>query len=1139
MSINTPARIGPYEVLNALGRGGMGEVYRARDTRLEREVALKFLDDPDQAGFDRVVREARAASALNHPNIVTVYEIGEAAGRRFIVMEFVSGRTLRRLLETHEAASRFAPLAAQVAQALAAAHAAGIVHRDLKPENIMVRDDGYVKVVDFGLARRVPGGTGNTLTRESTVEQLLAGTPRYMSPEQVRSESTTSASDIFCFGVVAYEWVTGRHPFSQGSVIDLLHAITTDEPVAPSRIAPGMSAALETLILEMLQKDPARRPTAAEVVERLAGVTAAPAMAPVSRPAAKNYRVGRARETGELEAAFESIAGGEGIVVGVAGEAGMGKTTIVEAFIGATSATHRGCYIAQGRCSERLAGTEAYLPLLDALDSLLRGEGRQTTARLMKSVAPTWYLHVAGSAEGRTPLSEMRAASSERLKRELLAFFEELSRLGPVVLFLDDVHWADLSTVDALAYLAIRLDRLRILSIATYRPTELLLTRHAFLPLMRDLVARGRGRELELDILSPTDVAHYFALTFPGHALPPELLALVNEKTEGNPLFMVDMARDLRDREVIRRVDGEWVLAQPLSEVARDLPASIRSLIQRKIDLLDEEDRRVLVAASVQGLRFDTAVIAAALEVDPAALEERLDRLERLHGFVTLVGEQAMPDGTLSSQFRFAHVLYQNEMYGSLRPVRRAALSGITARTLVRFYGRDAGSIASELAFLFETARDHTEAARYFLIAVQKALRIFAYREAIALASRGLEQLKTPSESPERSQLELDLQLVMGLSLLFTSGYAAAGVEEAMTRARILGAELNDTARSFRALELLWTCYFAKGDLRRASDLGTELLTLASASDDRRLLVAAHQSVGFPLFQNGRLAEALTHLDQSLTYDDLERFEGSSPTRVDWAIRALIWSSMSLGLLGYVDQARTRLERGLARSQTLRQPFSEAYARSIASWCCHQLRDAAAARRHAEAALAVSLEHGLAQWIPMAQIVLGWTLADSGIATEGIAKLRRGLDGYAATGAQVTRPQFLAMLAEACVRSNLFEDALAAIAEGLAVAEKNDDLYWTPELHRLRGATLLAMRKDDPAENSFQTAVHLAHAQQARLLSLRATVSLCRLRAAHGKTADAQTTLSNEYGWFTEGFESIDLIEARALLTELSDRASA
>jgi serine/threonine protein kinase len=256
MSINLPTSIGPYEVLNALGRGGMGEVYRARDTRLERQVALKFLDDPD---FDRVVREARAASALNHPNIVTIYDIGEAGGRRFIVMEFVNGRTLRQLLDTREAAPRFAPLAAQVAQALAAAHAAGIIHRDLKPENIMVRDDGYVKVVDFGLARRMPGGSGNTLTRESTVEQLLAGTPRYMSPEQVRSEATTTASDIFCFGVVAYEWLTGRHPFAQGSVIDLLHAITTDEPVTPSRITPDIAPALEALVLEMLQKDPLRR----------------------------------------------------------------------------------------------------------------------------------------------------------------------------------------------------------------------------------------------------------------------------------------------------------------------------------------------------------------------------------------------------------------------------------------------------------------------------------------------------------------------------------------------------------------------------------------------------------------------------------------------------------------------------------------------------------------------------------------------------------------------------------------------------------------------------------------------------------------------------------------------------------------
>ncbi len=1138
MSTDGPTHIGPYEVLESLGHGGMAEIYRARDSRLGREVALKFLDDQNAESFNRIVREARAASALNHPNIVTIYEIGEHGGRRFIAMEFVRGQTLRRLLGTPEAFPRFGPLAQQVAHALAAAHAAGIVHRDIKPENIMVRDDGYVKVVDFGLARLAPGGPGAaaTVTMESTARQLLVGTPRYMSPEQVRTERATHASDIFSFGLVAYEWITGRHPFSAVTVLDLLHAIVNDEPIAPRRFNAAISPALETLVLEMVQKDPERRPSASEVVERLGGLTTFVPASIALPETPKKHRVGRGRERTELAAAFDTVVGGRGLLVGLLGEAGIGKTTLAEDFLKTIAGGQPAVYLAQGRCSERLAGTEAYLPLLEALDDLLHGEGRETVGRLVKAVAPTWYLQVVGSVEARGVIGDAGAASSERLKRELLALFEELSRLRPVVLFLDDVHWADLSTMDALGYVAARFDRLRVLVVATCRRAELQLTRHPFLPLMQDLVTRDLGRELSVGFLSQGDIAEYFALIFPGHRLPPELLALVNDRTEGNPLFMVDLIRDLRDRKVITNEDDEWVLTKPLSEVATDFPASIRSLIQRKIDVLDEEDRRILVGASVQGLRFDTAVVARALESDAGAVEDRLDRLERLHGFVSLVGEQPMPDGTLSSQYRFAHVLYQNELYASLRPVRRATLSGAFARTLVSFHGRDAVPIASDLALLYETAKQHMDAARYFLMAVQKALKVFGYREAIALGTRGLAQLSLMPESQERAQLELEFQLVLGLSHAVTKGYAAPEVEQAMMRARELYSSSSDTSRLFRALETLWTYYFARGELRRASDLGAELLTLASGPGDGRLLAVAHQSVGFPLTQCGRPAEGLAHLDQSIALDDLERMDvkAASLTRVDSGTRALTWSSMALGLLGYADQSHARLEKALARTQALRHPFSEAYARTIAAWCCHHRREPLEAQRHATAALAVSREHGLAQWVPTSLILLGWVLAESGQAQEGIDEVRKGLERYQATGAQVNRPHFLGMLAEACIRGGQTDAALAALDEGLSIADKNLDLCWTAELHRLKGTLFAAAGDTVAAEKSFAVAIGIAHGQQARLLALRSTVSVCRLRTAQGKQQEAFAALSAEYGWFTEGFQTADLSDARALLEERS-----
>jgi predicted ATPase/predicted Ser/Thr protein kinase len=280
-------RIGAYEVLSPIGRGGMGEVYLAHDTRLGRNVAVKVLQAPLTSNPDaarRFEQEARAASSLNHPNIVTIYEIGDLRDRRFIAMEFVEGRSLAAMIGRPMEAATLSKLGVQLARALAVAHAAGIVHRDIKPENVIVREDGYLKVLDFGLAR---------LARLPTVEDadaitnpnLLLGTPRYMSPEQARGETASEASDVFSLGVVLYELATGRHPFvaarrratteAEGeSTLALLHAITSSAATTPLRWVPDLPPALERLLLRMLDKSAPVRPSAAQVEAELSAPSA-------------------------------------------------------------------------------------------------------------------------------------------------------------------------------------------------------------------------------------------------------------------------------------------------------------------------------------------------------------------------------------------------------------------------------------------------------------------------------------------------------------------------------------------------------------------------------------------------------------------------------------------------------------------------------------------------------------------------------------------------------------------------------------------------------------------------------------------------------------------------------------------------
>ena len=267
-------QISHYRVIDTLGAGGMGVVYLAEDIRLHRKVAIKVLPSPFTSDPDRVRRfeqEARAASALNHPNIVTIYDIGQAEAERFIAMEFVSGRTLRAVLGEPVPLDRVLPWATQIAHALAVAHAAGIVHRDIKPDNIMVRDDGYVKVLDFGLAALEPtrDGAADLASTIATSPGTLLGTLHYMSPEQANGERVSGASDLFALGTVLYELTTGRHPLNGATLLQVLQAITTQLPVPPSDILPGFPRRFEELLLRLLAKNPVDRPTARETAVAL------------------------------------------------------------------------------------------------------------------------------------------------------------------------------------------------------------------------------------------------------------------------------------------------------------------------------------------------------------------------------------------------------------------------------------------------------------------------------------------------------------------------------------------------------------------------------------------------------------------------------------------------------------------------------------------------------------------------------------------------------------------------------------------------------------------------------------------------------------------------------------------------------
>lgn len=1143
MMDDAPSRIGSYTILGPLGAGGMSQIFRARDTRLGREVALKLLSDrslQDADAIERFAREARAASALNHPNIVTLYDTGELGGRHYIVMELVKGKTLRTVMEASPPDLGLVPeLGTQIARALAAAHEAGIVHRDIKPENIMVRDDGYVKVVDFGIARLLPAlGDVSLVEAITTKTGLLVGTPRYMAPEQIAAEPITGASDIFSLGVVFYEWTTSQYPFVAGSIIKMLTAIVSDEPLAPSRVNPLVPTYLDALIVDMMQKDPALRPSAAEVAERLAkpGGTAI-SQRVLARTREERVTVGRPRERAILHEMLQSAARGHGRMVGVAGEAGMGKTTLVEDVLRdlVVEADERPWFVGRGRCSERLAGTEAYLPFLDALGNLLRGEGHETCARLMKSLAPTWYQQLSIVTPITGTFEEVRARSQERLKRELLAFVGELSALRPVVFVFEDMHWADASTVDLLTYITTNFERLPLAILATYRSSELRAANHPFVALERELEAHGRARELRLDFLTPDDVREYVTLTFGSAPFCAPLSRFIHAKTEGNPLFMADLARDLRDRGVIVRDGERWQLTRELHEIEREVPASIRSMVQRKIDALSEDDRRLLVVASVQGAQFDTAIVATAMDADAATVEERLDVLERVHAFVRLVGEEPLPDGTPSSQYRFVHVLYQNGLYDSLRAVRRASLSGAMARALLETHRRDPSAIASELALLFETAGDRMNAARHFLTAARRAAGIFADREAIVLANHGIELLLKVPDSPDRTQLELQLQLAVGLWVTRIRGFAAAEVEQAYTRALALCEQIEAPAARFPVLQGLWRYYCVRGDLVKGDQLARQLLELALKTGDQQFVAIAHLTFGTPSMHRGRFAETSEHMERAVELYDVAQYPRvSAITGTDLRATALCWRALSLWLAGFADQAAEKHFAAQTRARELTDPFTHSYALTMGAWFFQLRRDPQPVLEIANDLLDLSTKREFSQWIAAGLCMRGWAMAELGQPAEGIADARKGLAMFKAGGAWLNVPHFMSMLVEALGRAGEWEEARTVAEEALAVATEHEDLYWEPDLHRLKGISLRASGASAEAERCFQQAIDSAKRFSTRILELRATVDLARLWHEQGRTVGARALVTACLDGFSEGLETPDLLAARELLSVLN-----
>lgn len=864
--------------------------------------------------------------------------------------------------------------------------------------------------------------------------------------------------------------------------------------------------------------------------------------------------VGREEALGRMHGWLRRTLRGERQIGFITGEVGIGKTSLVDAFV-QTIPPDGSIRIGRGQCLEQYGTSEAYLPVLEAMGRLCREDQRLTD--LMRKHAPMWLLQMPSllSHADRELLNrEVSGATRERMLREIGEALDAFTKDVPLVLILEDLHWSDYSTLDLISYLATQRQPAHLMLIGTYRNVELIVSRHPLKAVKQEMLAKEQCEELPLEYLTEAAVSQYLAARFPGNRFPNGLARLIHKRTDGNPLFMVNAVDYVLESGLIVDNVG-WKFAGDIENVEIGVPDNIRQMIERQVDHLGAEKQRTLEAASVAGVEFSTLVLAAGLEEDPRVVEARCSELALQEQYIQDWGVQELPNGEVVSRYGFIHELYQNVLYERLPASRRVQLHRLIGERGEEIYNDHAMEIAAELAMHFERGRDYKRAAHYLKQRANKAIRRFAYREAAGLARRGIELIAKLPDSPERVNESLCLHLTLGVPLSAIEGYASPNVGRIYLKARDLSDQLGDTPDIAEVLWGLWTFHALRAELETARNIAEEFLRLAERLPYPGLALRGHWALQMTFTHVGNFALALDHFEKALAlYDPDQHRDDAFLYALNPGVAMPSFASWALWFMGLPDQAMIRSEQALALARELSEPHGLAHALFFASVLCQLRRNYRMVQEHADAVVALAREHGLALYHAMATLMQGWALSEQGKSTEAISQLRSGLAALDATGTSLVRPHFLGLLAQALAKVEQTEEALDFLNEAIRMVSNNGERYFEAELYRLKGellftqATSRELSEEDAseqrgpedgtslagAEQCFQHSLAIARTQRAGSWHLRTAISLARLYRSQNQLREARSCLAQVYESFTEGFDTADLREAKALIQTIT-----
>jgi class 3 adenylate cyclase/predicted ATPase len=921
----------------------------------------------------------------------------------------------------------------------------------------------------------------------------------------------------------------GRHEhLATGDTVNI--AARLERLAAPNTVLlSGVTARLvqDTFALEDLGAQALKGVAEPMPLFRVQGLLEAPddALETVEGP----FMVGRDEELGLLRRRWAQSEAGQGQVVLLSGEAGIGKSSLLATLH--QQLIHEGAIRITLRCSPYHT-TSALYPVIAHLQRLLHWHTDATPATrlatlehvLSRSSRPLAEVVPLYAALLELPLPEGRypalALSPQQQRQQTLDalvgwLLEEGERQRTLVLW-EDLHWADPSTIEFLGVVLEQVPTVPLLHVLTFRPE--------FVP---PWPMRSHMTPITLNRLERPQVEALLTHLAGGKALPAEVVAHIVAKTDGVPLYVEELTKMLLDSTLLREEAMQYVLTGPLGTMA--IPDSLQAALLARLDQLSRA-KEIAQLAAVLGREFPYALLQALASQDEGAVQASLTQLVEAE----LLYQRGRPPRAI---YVFKHALIQDAAYASLLKSTRQRLHHQVVQVLETRFPEVVATQPDLLAQHCAAASEDEAALHYWQQAGQHALARSAHAEAIAHLTQGLAVLTTRSETPARLQQELDLQVALASALRATQGYTAPDTARAYARAHELCQQLGDTPQVFPVLRGLTMYYLNRGDLQTASQLGEQLLRLAQAQPDPALHVLAHYQLGCVLFFRGEPAAAQRHYTQALTLSTSQEHRALA-VRVgqDLGVSAQSMLALVLWLLGFPDQAVQHSQASRTVAQEVGYPLNRAPAQCWAA-LLHQWRreETAATSELATATITLATAHGFAWWLALSTVLSGWALVHQGQREAGLAAIHQGLAAERATGSTSCQTYGLGLLAEASGASGDPDAGLAVLTEARAVLETTAVRFYAAELARLQGVLLLQQVVPDAAqaEACFQEALAIAHQQQARSWELRAATSLARLWQAQGQRQEAHDLLAPVYGWFTEGFETADLHEAKALLEEL------